>query len=207
MEGMRLLPALLLLAAAPARALWFGPRAKSAAPVKPVVLDCDETDWDPGIFDDSGGITYGFANDDRYLYVVYIPHTRMMKFQLSGGYRQSFTIWVYPGAKIRKTAGFMAYSPGSGAAVAMQPVGSAAEADGQALAALPLADRRSVLEARIPLRDVGVSPGQTVAVGLEAGPPDHPPAKPVVDLQHPQPQETFSQIRLWVRVRLAKPAL
>lgn len=206
MEGMRLVLAL-LLCAAPARALWFGPRAKSAAPSKPVTLDCDESDWDQRSFDDSDGITYGFANDGRYLFVVYIPHTRMAKFQLSGGYRQSFTIWVYPGAKIRKTAGFMIYSPGSGGPMAMQPIGAASELDGQAVAALPLADRRSVLEARIPLRDVGVSPGQTIAVGVEAGPPDHPPAKPVVDLQHPQPQETFSPIGLWVRVRLAKAAL
>lgn len=207
---MRALLLILLLVPAPARAVdwWFGARADSRWSLKPVTLDADEGDWDARIFDDTNGVTYAFQNDADYLYILYIPHTKTAKFQLSGGYRQTFTVWIHPAAKIRKTLGFFTVSPGNGEAVAMQPVGGAAKpsAAGPALAALPAPDRRAVMEARVPLSAAGVSPGQIIAVGLEASAPDHWPAKPPVRQgQEPDRDEAFSLLRVWVRVRLAKP--
>ncbi len=203
-----LLPAALLalLAAAPAHASWwFGARAKSLWASKPPVLDADEGDWDQRAFDDTAGITYGFANDADFLYIVYIPHTKMTKFQVTGGYKQVFTIWVYPSAKIKKTAGFAVASPGHATAIQMQPVGAVPAGAPAALAAMPEPDRRSVLEARLPLAAFGVSPGQTIAVGLEASPPDHAPAAPKVKEGQPlEREEVFRPIRVWIRVRLAK---
>src|ERR1700733_10381282 len=86
--------AVLLLAAAPARAGLFG-RSKvvsrwTAAPVK---IDGDDAEWDDSSAFEDEGLAFLARNDAGALYLLITAHTREARDELSGESHQDLALW------------------------------------------------------------------------------------------------------------------
>ena len=179
MTARLLLACAALLAAAPCRAFWWGPRAQSLWRDRAIVIDGRDEDWQGQEAGDAQGVAFAFANDDQDLYVLLSPHTRSLKRQLAGDFKQDFTIWIDTSAGKRKAVGVKLSgetSPREAADVGMAADGAAAE-----LRVGPM-DERGVLEARIPLAGLGNPMPRIISVGFETSAPREGPA---AEARHP----------------------
>ena len=182
-RGLRtLLAVLIVLAVAPARAFWWGPSYKSLWLDRTISIDGNADDWRAQEQDDAEGLSFAFANDDKNLYVLVVPHTKLMKAQMAGSYGQDFVIWLDPKAGKDKLIGIKLHAPSPDAqrdvevladtaAVPAMPVGDGAEVR------MGPADERGVLEGRIPLRLLGTNPPQKISVGFETSRPEKWPGR------------------------------
>ena len=204
--------ALLLAPAAPARALWLGPRAElktvSAAPA----IDGKSDDWRLEPDDESEGLAYGLARDDKYLYLIFVPHTRPAKEQLAGVYQQDLMIWLDLKNGKSRISGLRILAPAEigETARALEPVrvSTAAAGDAEAAAAVGPMEGRGALETRLPLAWLGPEAPRQFSLGLEALAPRRPPAPPPVpssrDAREAPFAPRFESVGLWVRVSAPK---
>jgi hypothetical protein len=176
-----LLICVVLLAAAPSRAFWWGPSAESRWRDRTITIDGRDDDWKDQDADDAEGVAFAFANDEKDLYVLISPHTKSLKQQLAGNYDQDFSIWVDTSVGKNKRVAVRLLAPASfGATEAreVETVGidtdSIAAKDSPDLRIGPM-DERGVLEARIPLSYLGASLPKKISVGLETSIPKRPP--------------------------------
>lgn len=186
---------LLLLAAAPSLALWFGPRAQSRWAAAPIAVDGKSDDWTIQDTDDAEGIVYAFSNDAQYLYMLLAPHTRSTREQLLGRYQQDLTIWIDRKAKIDKTTGLRVLSPSrpEDPDRILETIGISSAAESASARMGPA--QRGIFEARIPLASLGVPLPDILSVGIEESVARRWPAHPA---------EPLEPIHLWVRVTLAR---
>lgn len=203
--------------AAPARALWWGAKAQSAWTEQPVLVDGLSEDWRGREPDDAEGVSFAFANDGQFLYVMFSAHTKEARDQMSGVYRQDLTLWVDPKAGTKRGVGMKVTDAGGGP----RPIESLGLPDGAQLQVGPL-ESRGIVEARIPLSFFGAPLPKTVSVGLEASvkrvqaapkrahiiETDNPTARNqhrADDAYDPAALEESRPISVWVRVTLARP--
>jgi hypothetical protein len=197
-------------AASPAAAFWLGARGKSAWAAAPITVDGKADDWTLSPEDETEGVAYGFANDDRYLYLVLVPHTRQAKEQLAGVFQQDLMLWLDRGAGKNKTTGVLVLAPASldQPARALDLVRLSTAAGEAVVAASPL-QSRAALEARLPLAYLGSPLPEQFTVGIETQYPRHPPAQPAPersrDAHEAPPAAKFETLQFWVRVTLARP--
>jgi hypothetical protein len=213
MRAFSLPVALLALAlAAPARAFWFGPKAELSAVSAAPVIDGKADDWSLAPDDESEGLAYGVSRDDRYLYLVFVPHTRQAKEQLAGLYQQDLMIWLDLAGGKSRLSGLRILAPAElgEPARALEPVrvSTAAAGDAEASAAVGPMEGRGALEARLPLAWLGAPIPKTFSLGLEALAPRRPPAAPPApsarDAREAPPVPKFESVGLWIRVSLPK---
>lgn len=200
---MLLLPAL-ALCAAPAAAWWFGPRFTSVRRDRAIAVDGDGKDWPAERRDDAGDMSFSFAHDDEYLYVLFAPHTRAAKSQLGGAYSQDLYVWADPAAGMAKRLGARLTAPQKAGAETVRLLLAATDDPGCREIEVKAGelDQRGVLEGRIPLRLLGGGGPRKVTVGLEAAAPARPPLRRTANPDDPSARELFAPLRLWVRVKL-----
>ena len=190
------LMSLLLLAAAPITALWFGPRAQSRWAATPIIIDGKSDDWTIQDTDDAEGIVYAFANDAQHLYLMLAPHTRSTREQLVGRYQQDLMIWIDRKAKLDKITGLRILAPSRpedpDRILETVDISSTVE---NALVRMGPAQGRGIFEARIPLAVLGAPLPAILSVGVEESVARRWPA---------QSAEPLEPIHLWVRVTLAR---
>jgi hypothetical protein len=208
MSGPSALPPLLLLisvCAAPAAALWLGARTESRRPPARVQVDGRRDEWTLRPEDDSPVVLYGAAHDDRFLYLVFVPHTRSAREQLSGVYLQDLVLWLDARGSRSRARGVQVAAPGRLGQTwrALEPLRLPASED--AAVSVAPANERGALEARIPLSWLGAPPPRSFTVGLEAQAPRRPPAPPPRRAPRDGPDfgpPRFEPFSLWVRVSL-----
>lgn len=200
--------ALLLLLATPAAAWWFGPKYDSVWRDRSIAVDGETRDWPAERRDDAADMTFAFANDGTDLFVLFLPHTRTAKQQLAGAYNQDMTLWVDPKGGMSKRLGVALTAPQKTGEGGFVRVVTAAGPEPESARRIEVRngdfDGHGALEARVPLSLLGSPAPRFVSVGLEMAKPAHAPL-PVVDAKGRSPDELFAAVRIWVRVRLARP--
>lgn len=211
MRAFSLLAALLAVAA-PARAFWLGPKAELTTVSTAPVIDGKADDWTLVPDNESEGLAYGITRDDKYLYLVFVPHTREAKDQLAGLFQQDIMIWLDLNNGKSRVSGLRILAPAElgEPARALEPVrvSTAAAADAEASAAVGPTEGRGALEVRMPLAWLGTPMPKRFSLGLEALSPRRlPPAPPppsARDGHEAPPVPKFESVGLWVRVSLPK---
>ena len=165
------LSALLLILAAPAFAVWWlGPTCASRWLDRPITIDGDAEDWRSQEIDDSGSLSFAFANDERDLYVLIVPHTRPARAQLAGVYGQDFTFWIDPkgGREHKLVITVRAPLGADKGRVVEAPAAAVAGSSTAAVAQAAMGDvaGRGAFEARIPLALLGSPRPGRVMVGV-----------------------------------------
>jgi hypothetical protein len=199
---------LLALGAGPASALWLGARARSVWTSEPPEIDGRREDWKLLPEDDAGGVLYGVSNDDRYLYLIIVPHTRAAREQLAGVYLQDLILWFDPkGAKNKHTGAQIAAPERLDQTWRhLEPLRLPPAED--ALVYVAPVNARGALEARIPLSWLGSPRPRAFTLGLEAQVPRRPPAPPPRRSRRDEPDwgpPRFEAFSLWLRLTLAAP--
>jgi hypothetical protein len=171
MTARALLVGAVLLAAGPCQAFWWGPSAQSRWRDRPIKIDGRDDDWKDQETDDAQGLEFAFANDDKDLYVLVSPHTKSIKQQMAGDFKQDFTIWIDTSVGKKQRVAVKLLAPTSvGNPRDVETVGigtgSIAAKDEADMRIGPM-DERGVLEARIPLSYLGTPLPKTISVGLE----------------------------------------
>lgn len=221
-----ILSAALLLAVLPSHAFWWGEKAQSRRLDRPIVVDGDAADWKDAELDDAEGFSYAFANDDKNLYLLFSPHTKGTRTQLSGRDGQSVSLWVDPKGGKAKTIGLTLAAPVPGDdGRELLTVGIDTAAASVELKVGDV-DARGILEARVPLSVVGSSLPAKITIAIETSAPTrpHPRAEERNRAAERQPNpatgggrrgrggersdpaEEAPETLLWIQVTLAPPA-
>lgn len=208
MRGPATILLLTLLAPPQASAVWLGARAQSRWNDAAIAVDGRREDWTLVPAEDARGVSYGFANDERYLYLLLVPHTRSAREQLAGVYQQDLVFWLDASAGKKRLQGLRVLAP----AALSQPTRALEairlpDADDAAVAVSPTR-YRGALEARLPLSWLGSKRPSAFTVGVEAQSPRRPPAPPPRRGPREGPDfgpPPFEPFTLWMRVTLASP--
>ncbi|OGR37198.1 MAG: hypothetical protein A2X29_06900 [Elusimicrobia bacterium GWA2_64_40] len=168
-----------LFSGKPLPAAWNDAAAKA---------DGDGSEWKVDAMTEKDGIEIAAANDERDLYVYVAARDRDTAAQLSGMFKQSFTIWLDPKGTKKKTFGIKVtpeMKRPAGAARQEQPkMGSSRKpaytaglVEGEDEEAIPLEGvefkngltrrERPLFELRIPLERLTAKAGDIVGIGIE----------------------------------------
>lgn len=184
-------------AAAPASAGLFSAKEVPAAwNDSAIKIDGSAAEWDEAAFTEKSGLAVSAANDDKYLYVHISALDRDSAGQLSGRFKQTFTLWLdgdggkkrsygvkltpkTPSGKEERPSG---QDAGSGDKKRPEPKAASyssvilsdggdgtnsLEADGVEFKAGLNARKRPVLEFKVPLARVFDKTGQFIGLGVE----------------------------------------